>query len=170
MFDGFNLQSGIYSLIFIIFLFYKGLNNYLFIILIIFNLFFLFQNNRNKCFLGDSGTYLISFILGYMSIKFYNNQDIVFADEIVLVMLIPGLDLMRLFFFRILKKRHPFSPDRHHLHHYVLDHLGEKRALLVLMSCIFIPVFISQIFDAYIEMIFLQIFLYLSLIYKYSKK
>ena len=170
MFDGFNLQSGIYFLIFIIFLLYKGLNNYLFIILIIFNLFFIFQNNRNKCFLGDSGTYLISFILGYMSIKFYNNQDIVFADEIVLVMLIPGLDLMRLFFFRILQKRHPFSPDRQHLHHYVLNHLGEKKTLFVLMSCIFITVLISQIFDAYIEMIFLQIFLYLSLILKYRKK
>ena len=80
--------------------------------------------------MGDSGTYLISFILGYMSIKFYNNQDIVFADEIVLVMLIPGLDLMRLFFFRILQKRHPFSPDRQHLHHYVLNHLGEKKRYL----------------------------------------
>lgn len=170
MFDGFNLQLGIYFLIFTIFLFYKGLNNYFFIILLIFNLFFLFQNSKNKCFLGDSGTYLISFILGYVCIKFYNSNKIVFADEIVLVMLIPGLDLMRLFFFRIIKKKHPFTPDRQHLHHYILNHKSEKQTLFILMSCIFIPVFISQIFDRYLEMICLQIFLYLSLIFKYNTK
>ena len=111
-------------------------------------------------FLGDSGTYLISFILGYMSIKFYNNQDIVFADEIVLVMLIPGLDLMRLFFFVFYKKT-SFQSDRQHLHHYVLNHLGEKKTLFVLMSCIFITVLISQIFDAYIEMIFANLFIFI---------
>ena len=170
MFDGFNLQSGTYFFIFIIFLFYKGLNIYLFSVLLIFNSLFLLQNNKNKCFMGDSGTYLIALILGYICIKFYNNGIILFADEIVLVMFIPGLDLMRLFFFRILKKRHPFSPDRQHLHHYMLDNLGEKKTLFILMSCIFIPVFISQVFDTYLEMIFLQIFLYMSLVFKYSKK
>ena len=50
MFDGFNLQSGIYFLIFIIFLLYKGLNNYLFIILIIFNLFLYFKTTEINVF------------------------------------------------------------------------------------------------------------------------
>lgn len=169
MFDGFNLQLGTYSLFFLIFLFSKGLDIYLFFIMFIFLIFYLFQNYKNKCFFGDSGTYLISFIFSYNCIKLYNNQIVSFSDEIVIAMLIPGLDLVRLFFFRISKKKHPFTPDRQHLHHYILYHESEKKTLFILMSCIFIPVFISQFFEIFLEMIFIQVFLYLLLLFKYNK-
>ena len=170
MFDGFNLQSGTYSFLFLIFLFLKGLDINLFITLSIFFLFFLFQNYKNKCFFGDSGTYLISFILSYFCIKLYNNQNIIFADEIVIAMLIPGLDLMRLFFFRIINKRHPFSADREHLHHYLLNNLGEMKTLIIIITIIYLPLIFSQIYNIYLEMIILQIFFYLMIILKYKNK
>ena len=56
-------------------------------------------------FLGDSGSLLISFIIGYFFIKLYNNELINFTDEIVVYMLLPGIDLIRLFFQRILNKK-----------------------------------------------------------------
>ena len=36
-------------------------------------------------------------------------------------MIIPGLDLMRLFIIRIYNGKNPFTPDRKHLHHILLS-------------------------------------------------
>ena len=65
MYDGINGQVGFLSLtIFIFFL----LNNFmpmLSVLLIISLLFFLFLNLKGKIFMGDSGCYILSFILTY---------------------------------------------------------------------------------------------------------
>ena len=45
--------------------------------------------------------YLLAFIISYFSIKLYNPKNFVNVDEIVLLMTIPGIDLMRLFIERI---------------------------------------------------------------------
>ena len=47
------------------------------------------------------------------------------SEEIFLVMLIPGLDMFRLFIKRLFEKRHPFSPDLNHIHHILLRDLGK---------------------------------------------
>ena len=60
-------------------------------------------NFLNKSFLGDSGTLLISFILSFIFIKLFNNQIILNSDEILIYMLIPGIDMIRLFFLKELK-------------------------------------------------------------------
>ena len=101
MFDGINLQSSNYSLITLIsiLLIYKF--NLFILILIIYFLFFSYLNINNKSFLGDNGTLLISFIIGFMFIKLYNIKIFNFADEVVLFMLVPGIDLIRLVFERL---------------------------------------------------------------------
>ena len=72
MYDGINGQVGFLSLtIFIFFL----LNNFmpmLSVLLIISLLFFLFLNLKGKIFMGDSGCYILSFILTYFFLRFYN--------------------------------------------------------------------------------------------------
>ena len=40
----------------------------------------------------------ISFMLSFISINIYNSEQTILVDEIVLIMIIPGLDLLRLFF------------------------------------------------------------------------
>lgn len=103
MFDGINYQVTIYSILICIFFI---LNNYYFIFFIILKmslLFFLILNHNNKAFLGDSGSYLLAFIFSYFFIKFYNQTNLINTDQIVLFMIIPGLDLMRLFVYRIYK-------------------------------------------------------------------
>lgn len=117
MFDGINYQVSIYS-IFISFFFV--INNYFpifFLILGMSLLFFLILNHNNKSFLGDSGSYLLGFVFSYFFIKFYNSTNLINTDQIVLFMIIPGIDLMRLFIYRIYKGNYPFTPDRNHLHH-----------------------------------------------------
>ena len=112
MFDGINYQVTIYSILICIFFI---LNDYYFIFFIILKmslLFFLILNHNNKAFLGDSGSYLLAFVFSYFFIKFYNQTNLIKTDQIVLFMIIPGLDLMRLFIYRIYKGNYPFTPDR----------------------------------------------------------
>ena len=99
-----------------------------------------FLNYKNKTFLGDSGSLLISFIIGYIFIKLYNYQRINFADEIVIYMLVPGIDLIRLFFKRILIKKNPLTPDRFHLHHLLLLKYSYFKSLLILYGLLTFPI------------------------------
>ena len=97
MFDGINLQVGSYTLFLFIFFILNDFNKAFFISLSAGIISFLILNFRSKSFLGDGGTYLLSFLLGYFFIKMYNLKIILHADQVALFMLIPGLDLMRLF-------------------------------------------------------------------------
>ena len=105
MFDGINLQSSCYSLIIFtcILIFYS--NSLLIKILIISLIAFSYLNIKNKSFLGDSGSLLLSFMISYFFIKLYNYNYIEFADDVVLFMLIPGLDLIRLFIIESIKRK-----------------------------------------------------------------
>ena len=127
---------------------------------------FLILNFRSNSFLGDGGAYLISFLLGYFFIKMYNLKIILHADQVVLFMLIPGLDLMRLFIIRILNKKHPFSADRNHLHHLLLKKFSYYKVILIIQSLIFLPVIFNLIFGyTFIYLVFTLI-VYSIIIYK----
>jgi UDP-GlcNAc:undecaprenyl-phosphate GlcNAc-1-phosphate transferase len=168
-FDGMNLQSGIYSLILSIIISLINNNLLFFYILQIFLIFFLYLNYKNKTFLGDSGAYLLSFIFGYYFIKFYNERFILHADEIVVLMLIPGLDLFRLFFLRIINKKNPFFPDKNHIHHLLLRKFNYIKVNFILFSLIIFSYFFYKVFHIqYLSIIFITI-IYAFLVYYFSK-
>ena len=139
MFDGINLQSSFYTLIILIYFLYSNQDSILIYFLIIFILFFKYLNFLNKSFLGDSGTLLISFVLSVIFIRLFNENLIIYSDEILIYMLIPGIDMIRLFFERIKRGNNPFSYDRLHLHHLLL----KKYSYLKTISLIII--FISYL-------------------------
>lgn len=139
MFDGINLQSSLYSLTIFLFIIFFYIDLFLAKIIFISLLGYSYLNYKNKTFLGDSGSLLISFIIGYIFIKLYNYQRINFADEIVIYMLVPGIDLIRLFFKRILIKKNPLTPDRFHLHHLLLLKYSYFKSLLILYGLITFP-------------------------------
>ena len=121
MFDGINLQSFNYSIIIFcsILIFYSSSLMLKIILIAIFTYGYL--NYQNRSFLGDSGSLLIAFLVGYFFIKLYNLGIINYTDEVVIYMLVPGIDLIRLFFKRIYINRNPLSSDRFHLHHLLLS-------------------------------------------------
>ena len=139
MFDGINLQSSSYSLLifFNISFFYESL---LIKILIIALLTFSYLNLKNKTFLGDSGSLLLAFIISYFFIKLYNFDYIEFADQVCLYMLIPGLDLTRLFIIRIYNKKNPLSSDRQHLHHLLISKFSLIKTLTIILFLISFPI------------------------------
>ena len=99
MFDGINLQS--FSYIFFIFVYFL-INKIFFIFLLMLFvplIIFGYLNYRNRSFFGDSGCYLISVIIGSLFISSYNLNKIETADTIFLLMILPGIDMLRLFTF-----------------------------------------------------------------------
>ena len=164
MFDGINLQSVSYS-IFILIIFYIKSNFNLFYMFLIFPLLiFFYLNYKNKCFLGDNGTLLLSFVFSFLFVDFHNNKKLLFADEIFLIMLIPGLDMLRLFIVRVIKGLNPFYPDRNHVHHLLIKKFGNKISLIILFSLILIPNVFYQFYNLNFFIIVLSIFFYFYLI------
>lgn len=144
MFDGINLQS--FSYIFFIFLYFL-INEIFFIFLLMLFIpliIFGYLNYRNRSFFGDSGCYLISVIIGSLFISSYNLNKIETADTIFLLMILPGIDMLRLFAFRIINKKNPFKPDRNHIHHKLLNWLGYKKTIsLIILFNAFILIGVS---------------------------
>lgn len=60
------------------------------------------------------------------------NQDNIKSDQIFLLMLIPGIDMFRLFLFRIFHKRNPFSADKNHMHHILLERLNSFKTFIII--------------------------------------
>jgi UDP-GlcNAc:undecaprenyl-phosphate GlcNAc-1-phosphate transferase len=165
MFDGINLQSAIYSVfLFLIFLL-KGIFIEISLVLLIVLFFFAYLNFKNKCFMGDNGTLLISFILSYFFIKSVKTYNTFFADEIFLIMLVPGLDLIRLFVTRILHHKHPFKGDNNHIHHILLKVFGLHKSLFLLFLLIIIPNILSMIYGKTLYLILISVIIYSSLIF-----
>ncbi len=169
MFDGINLQSSSYSLIILIYFSYLRPESILVIILIIFILFFMCLNFLNKSFLGDSGTLLISFILSFIFIKLFNNQIILNSDEILIYMLIPGMDMIRLFFERIKNNKNPFSNDRLHLHHLLLNNCGYLKTIFIINLCVILPILANHVGISKLKIIIVTISIYFFSIWKIKK-
>jgi UDP-GlcNAc:undecaprenyl-phosphate GlcNAc-1-phosphate transferase len=163
MFDGINGQSGLYAIINFL-IFYLFLVKLIFLLIMFIMVIFLYKNFKNKIFLGNSGSYLISFLISFYYVKFYNTGIINEADFIGLIMLIPGLDLLRLFFHRIYKGKNPFSPDRNHLHHILLRKFNYKWSIFLLFSLIGFPLIINCFFHAIFLIIILTTVSYASLL------
>ena len=166
MFDGINLQLILFCLfVFIIFII-KGFLPLFFILFSICFIFLALLNFQNKVFIGDSGCYLITAILGLTFIYQYKNyENFLFGDEVFLILLIPALDMLRLFVSRIIEKKHPFKGDLNHLHHKVENYFKNKNiaVLITICLCVFPSVLIFFEFKTYYNLI-ISLIIYFSLI------
>jgi UDP-GlcNAc:undecaprenyl-phosphate/decaprenyl-phosphate GlcNAc-1-phosphate transferase len=91
--------------------------------------FLLFNFQTAKIFMGDSGSLLLGLINSILVIKFIAVADAPAAVYPVssgvalgiAALIVPLLDTLRVFSIRLSKGRSPFSPDRNHIHHLLLD-------------------------------------------------
>jgi UDP-GlcNAc:undecaprenyl-phosphate GlcNAc-1-phosphate transferase len=97
-------------------------------------------NLRGLLFLGDSGSYFLSFTLALLAIYVY---DIAFttlpADLVVLWFLIPVVDCLRVMAVRVVRGRSPFASDRSHLHHFLYHRMPWRWGLLVYLGLAGLP-------------------------------
>ena len=162
MYDGINLQSGLYSLFIFIIFFFKNIDNFFTISLIISLIFFLYYNFKNKIFFGNNGSYLVSFLISIYLIK----SNIVFSkisvEEILILLLIPGMDMLRLFIFRLIKGKSPFLPDNNHIHHLIFKKNNDLLLTVIIIFTLTVLPYLIFIFLYKSPLILLlQILLYL---------
>ena len=150
-----NMSDGINSLtsnIFIIWLFFITLfipeDNFFFfmnIILILSLILFSILNFRNKCFLGDSGCFVLACYLAFVTVYVYNYNllyleiNYLNVESIFLLFLVPGIDMLRLFLKRIYIGANPLKADKNHFHHKLLKNFGNFKAIIIYNSLILIP-------------------------------
>jgi len=105
--------------------------------------FLIFNFQPAKVFMGDTGSLLIGLINAILVIKFINisnSVDVAFpvaASPAIgfAILMIPLMDTLRVFTIRIFHRRSPFSPDRNHVHHLLLDKgMSHKAITLTLVS------------------------------------
>ncbi len=104
--------------------------------------FLIYNFNPAKIFMGDTGSLLIGLINSIFVIKFIS----VASDPSSLlplssapalgfsILIVPLFDTLRVVSHRILTRRSPFSPDRNHIHHFLLD-LGLSHKKIV-FTCV----------------------------------
>lgn len=104
--------------------------------------FLVFNFNPAKIFMGDAGSLCTGFLLAILAIKFieFNNPAVQNYYKIstapviaIAILILPLFDTIRVFTIRALKRKSPFSADRNHLHHLLLNTgLGHKEVSLLL--------------------------------------
>ncbi|MGE5519453.1 MAG: glycosyltransferase family 4 protein [Candidatus Dadabacteria bacterium] len=102
--------------------------------------FLIFNYNPAKIFMGDSGSLLIGLVNAILVIKFITVADITagsfpIESSVAIgfsILIVPLLDTLRVFAIRIFKGKSPFSPDRNHIHHLLLDRgLNHRHVTLI---------------------------------------
>lgn len=97
--------------------------------------------------MGDSGSLMLGLMNAIMAIKFISVADsaaVTLPIESAVVMgvailMVPLTDTLRVFSIRIAQGRSPFSPDRNHIHHLLLDRgLNHK---YVTLCCLLLNIF-----------------------------
>ena len=91
--------------------------------------FLIYNFSPAKIFMGDTGSLLLGLVNSILVIKFINFSStpgvplpLEAAPSIgFAILMIPLADTLRVFGLRLLDRRSPFSPDRNHIHHFLLD-------------------------------------------------
>ena len=149
-------------------------------LLIILSVIFIF-NFFGKSFLGDSGTYSISFVIGIVSINFaYNNYLIMSPYFIACLLWYPAIEnlfsILRRFFF----KKKLSKADNNHLHHFLYLAIKKNNFIknnlflntftgIIINSYIFLSAFTATFYYTYTQtlltIILFNVFIYFGLYY-----
>ena len=110
---------------------------------------------KNKVFLGDSGSLFLGGIISIYVIKILTNDYIIKSEYdihkilfVISILFYPIIDIIRIFFLRLIKGTSPFKPDKNHIHHLILKKINNHfLATLIITS-------ISILFLIFIQIIF----------------
>ena len=124
-----------------------------------------------KIFLGDAGSMLLGFIIGFMVIYGSQNTSIELAFRPVTALWIIGLplvDMVGIMIRRIRKGLSPLRPDRNHLHHILL-HAGfsPKQSLLIMsiVSSLMMSVGVTGELEQWSELFMMVLFVFVFFLY-----
>ncbi|SDD71657.1 UDP-N-acetylmuramyl pentapeptide phosphotransferase/UDP-N-acetylglucosamine-1-phosphate transferase [Pricia antarctica] len=113
-------------------------------------------SSDKKIFMGDTGSLIVGFIISVLTLKFLALRPVAYTDLPFLlenapliaisILIVPLFDTARVFAIRIANKKGPFSPDRNHTHHVLIDYWGltHKQASFIIgcFNLLFVTLFI----------------------------
>ncbi len=118
---------------------------------------FLFLNLKKdkKVFLGDSGSLFLGgivsvYVLDILSSS-YLIKEVFDINKILFVISIlayPIIDIIRIFFLRIIKNKSPFVADKNHIHHLILNKTNSHAKSLITL------IIASLVFCIFMQLIF----------------
>lgn len=124
-----------------------------------------FSVSDRKLFMGDAGSLTLGYILSFLVLHFWMRESYWDPFELNLNMvtisalLIPLLDVVRVFASRVRDGRNPFLPDKNHIHHKLLRTGMRVRAVMI--SLLLLSVFLIStnfILSFYINTTFMLLF------------
>ena len=106
-------------------------------------------------FLGDGGSYLISFIAGVTMINFSNNNDLVSPYYIAAILWYPAYENLFSIIRKLIFKKSPSNPDNEHLHQLIYIFLKKNikknnffsNSLTGILICIYNLIYFNLIFN-----------------------
>ncbi len=120
--------------------------------------FLIYNFHPAKIFMGDTGSLLLGLLNAILLIKFLalsipNHPEVLATTKIkggplvgLSFIFIPLFDTFRVFGMRILNGGSPFTPDRNHIHHILLDKGYSHKKVTIILTCVAVAV----IFVAYL--------------------
>lgn len=103
---------------------------------------FLAFNLAGKLFMGDCGTYGVTFLFAMLAVGVHARGQLP-LETIVVWFFIPVVDCLRLLITRPLSGRSPFDGDRDHFHHRLEDKLGKRWGLVAYAGAVAASSFIA---------------------------
>ncbi|MDQ6757786.1 MAG: undecaprenyl/decaprenyl-phosphate alpha-N-acetylglucosaminyl 1-phosphate transferase [Bacteroidota bacterium] len=112
--------------------------------------FLIYNFSPAKIFMGDTGSLLIGllnsvFVIKFMEVATSPDSTIPLLSAPAIgfaILIVPLFDTLRVFSLRIINRRSPFSPDRNHIHHFLLD-LGLSQKMITVVCITANIVFIA---------------------------
>ncbi len=112
--------------------------NYIINLTLILSVILIF-NLLNKSFLGDSGAYSISCLVGYLSINYFKTVQDLSVLFVVIILWYPAFETLFSIIRKLIYKSGPSSPDNKHLHHklfkFILSKTKKKYLSNILAAC-----------------------------------
>jgi UDP-GlcNAc:undecaprenyl-phosphate GlcNAc-1-phosphate transferase len=118
-------------------------------------------------FLGDAGSYSIGATIGILMIYCYNQADGALPMlTVVLWLLVPVVDCLRVMGTRLINDRSPLSPDENHLHHRLARHWRWPICLVIYVALVVSPGLVGALWpDATLAMLMLAGTAYIGLLW-----
>lgn len=128
-------------------------------------------------FMGDTGSLVCGFIISILAIQFVEMKSVsdVSPSIAIAILIIPILDTIRVFMLRIIAGVSPFSADKNHIHHRLID-IGFSQLTTVLilglinLAAIVLAVYFSSLGSNNILIIILTFALLFSIVIEVMKK
>lgn len=99
-----------------------------------------------KIFMGDTGSLIVGFVISILTLKFlalspekYDSLPFLIENIPLIaisILIVPLFDTARVFTIRLANKKSPFSADRNHTHHILIDYfkISHRKASLIIGS------------------------------------